>query len=143
MTSAAQTGGMAASDTGTSAWAVGLEVFAGVTLAVVGFFQGASGLVGLLNDPFYVVGERWAFTFNTTAWGWIHLALGAILLASGIGIFTGNVLARGIGVIAAAVSAVAMFLWLPYYPVWAVLVIALDVAIIWALTMHGRDIAHR
>ena len=67
--------------------------------------------------------------------------MGALLLAAGIGIFSGNVLARTAGVLVAAVSAVSMLLWLPYYPIWAVLVIALDIAVIWALTMHGRDIA--
>ena len=69
--------------------------------------------------------------------GWI---LGIVVLASGFGIFTGNAAARTVGVIVAALSAVANFLWLPWYPIWGGIVIALDVAIIWALTAHGRDI---
>ena len=59
---------------------------------------------------------------------------------SGFGIFTGYAAARTVGVIVSGLSAVVNFLWLPWYPIWATIVIALDVAIIWALTAHGRDI---
>ena len=109
-------------------------------LVVVGFFQAVAGLVALLNDEFFIVGAEWTFKFDITTWGWIHLILGVVLLASGFGIFTGNVAARTVGVLVAGLSAVVNFLWLPWYPVWAIIVIALDIAIIWALTAHGRDI---
>jgi len=109
-------------------------------LVVVGFFQACAGLVAILEDEFFVVGAEWTFKFDVTTWGWIHLILGIVSLASGFGIFTGNAAARTVGVIVAALSAVANFLWLPWYPIWGGIVIALDVAIIWALTAHGRDI---
>jgi hypothetical protein len=124
-----------------SAWAAGYATFAGVVLVMVGFFQAIAGLVAIVDDQFYVVTQEWVFQFDTTTWGWIHLIVGVIVLLSGIGIFSGNVLARAVGVFAAAVSAVVAFMWLPYYPVWAVVIIALDVAIVWALTMHGRDLS--
>jgi len=124
-----------------SAWAAGYATFAGVVLVMVGFFQAIAGLVAIVDDEFYVVTQEWVFEFDTTTWGWIHLIVGLIVLLSGIGIFSGNVLARTVGVLAAAVSAVVAFMWLPYYPVWAIVIIALDVAIIWALTMHGRDLS--
>jgi hypothetical protein len=124
-----------------SGWAAGYAAFAGVMLIMIGAFQMIAGLVGVLEDEFYVAGQEWVFELDATAWGWIHLLIGVILLASGIGIFSGNVAARTVGVIAAAISATANFMWLPYYPVWSVVIIALNVAIIWALTAHGRDLA--
>lgn len=123
-----------------SGWAAGYAGFAGVMLVVVGFFQAVAGLVALVNDEFFVVGQEWVFKFDVTTWGWIHLIVGIIILASGFGIFTGNAAARTVGVLVAVLSAVVNFLWLPWYPVWVIIVIALDVAIIWALTAHGHDI---
>jgi hypothetical protein len=124
-----------------SGWAAGYAGFAGVVLIMVGFFQAIAGLVAIVDDTFYVVGQEYIFQFDVTTWGWIHLIVGLIVLVSGFGIFTGNVAARTVGVIAAAISAIAAFMWLPWYPVWAIVIIALDIAIIWALTAHGRDIA--
>ena len=124
-----------------SGWAVGWEYFASVMLMIIGVFGIIDGIVAIAKEEFYVVGEKWVFNFNVTTWGWIHLILGIIVLLAGIGILSGNVLARTVGVIVAAISAIANFMWLPYYPVWGVVVIAIDVAIIWALTAHGRDIA--
>ena len=124
-----------------SSWAVGWAGFAGVMLIMIGVFDVIQGLVALFNDEFYVVGQEWVFEFDITAWGWIQLILGVILIASGIGIFSGNVAARTIGVIIAGLAAIVNFAWLPYYPVWSIIVIAICVAVIWALTAHGRDIA--
>ena len=124
-----------------SAWAVGYATFAGVILAMAGVFQAIAGLVGIFEDEFYAVGQKWVFEFDATTWGWIHLLIGIVLVLVGVGIFTGNVLARTVGVVVAAASAITNFMWLPYYPVWSIVVIALNVAVIWALTAHGRDIA--
>ena len=123
-----------------SAWAAGYTAFAGVVLILIGFFQAVAGLVAIVDDNFYVAGQEYVFQFDITTWGWIHLIVGLILLLAGFGVFTGNVAARTIGVIVAALSAIAAFAWLPWYPIWAVVIIALDVAVVWALTMHGRDI---
>ncbi len=128
-------------DNNYSSWAVGWAGFAGMMLIIVGVFDAIQGLVALFNDEFYVVTEKWVFEFDITAWGWIQLILGVILIASGIGIFSGNLAARTVGVIAAGLAAIVNFAWLPYYPVWSVIVIAICIAIIWALTAHGRDIA--
>jgi hypothetical protein len=123
-----------------SGWAVGWAGFAGVMLVMIGVFDMIQGLVALFNDEFYVITQEWVFEFDVTAWGWIQLILGVILIASGIGIFSGNVAARTVGVIIAAVAAIANFAWLPYYELGSVIVIAICVAVIWALTAHGRDI---
>ncbi len=124
-----------------SPWAAGYAAFAGVALVLIGLFQAAIGLVAIIDDKFYVVGSEYVFQFDVTSWGWIHLILGIVVLVSGFGVFFGNVAARTVGVLVAALSAFAAFLWLPWYPVWAVLIIALDIAVIWALTLHGRDLA--
>ncbi len=123
-----------------SSWAVGYAMFASVLLLMAGIFQFVAGLVAVVEDDFYVVTAKWVFEFDVTTWGWIHMLLGVVLFVSGIGILSGNVLARTVGVIVAGVAAVANFLWLPYYPVWSIVMIFLAVAVIWALTVHGRDI---
>lgn len=124
-----------------SSAAVGWAGFAGVMLILIGIMDFIQGLVALVNDEFYVIDDDWVVKFDVTAWGWIHVVLGIVLVASGIGIFSGNVAARTVGVIVAGLAMLANFAWLPYYPVWSIILIAFSGAIIWALTAHGRDIA--
>ena len=123
-----------------SGTAVGFTIFAAAMMVLIGAFQMVAGLVALVNDEFYVVTEEWIFQFDATTWGWVHLLLGAVILAAGIGLFSGRVWARTVGVGLALLSAVVSFAWLPWYPIWAVIIITLDVFVIWALTAHGRDI---
>jgi hypothetical protein len=125
-----------------SAAAAGWIMFAGIIMVAVGGFQAFAGLVGILEDQFYAVTPEYVVQFDATTWGWIHLIVGLIVLAAGIGVFSGNVLARTIGVIAALGSMFAAFAWIPWYPIWGIIVIAIDVAVIWALTVHGRDLAN-
>jgi hypothetical protein len=123
-----------------SAWAIGWALFAAIMLMIAGMFQIVAGLVAIIEDEFYVTGAKWVFEFDTTTWGWIHLVWGIVLILVGVGILTGNLAARIVGVIAAGISALANFVFLPYYPVWAIIIISVDIAIIWALTAHGRDV---
>ncbi len=127
--------------TAPSGAAVGITVFAGILMVMVGVFHAIQGLVALLNDEFFVVGQEWTFKFDLTQWGWIHLLGGIVVALAGLALFTGAVWARTVGVAIVVVSAILNFMWLPFYPVWAILIIALDAVIIWALTVHGRDIA--
>mgnify|MGYP001825426393 CR=1 FL=1 len=128
---------------GYSSWAVGWAGFAGIMLVIIGVLDVIQGLVALVNDEFYVVGDEWIFEFDVTAWGWIHIILGIVLVLAGIGIFSGNVAARTVGVIVAGLAMIINFAWLPYYPIWSIIVIAISAAVIWALTAHGRDITSR
>jgi len=123
-----------------SGWAIGWTAFAGIMMVLMGGWWIISGLVAIVNDEFFVVGEDYIFKFDATTWGWIHLILGIIILASGFGLFTANVWARTVGVIVAVIAALAGFAWLPWYPVWGIIFVAVSVAIIWALTAHGHDI---
>ena len=122
-----------------SALAVGSIVFAGVAMVMIGAFHALQGLVALFNDDFYVVGQKWIFEFDLTTWGWIHLLVGVLVLVAGFFVFNGAVWARAVGIAVAALSAVLNFMWLPYYPIWSLIIIALDVLVIWALSVHGRD----
>jgi len=96
------------------------------------------GVVGLATNEFYVPTQKWIFQFDATTWGLVHILIGVIAVLTGIGLFAGAVWARTVAVAIAAVSILANFVWLPYYPVWAALIIAFDVFVIWALTAHGR-----
>ena len=121
--------------------AIGWTVFASIVMITIGFFHMIVGLVAILDDEFYLVRPEYVFRFDTTTWGWIHILIGLVILASGFALFSGAVLARTVGVIMAMISAVAGFAWLPWYPVWGVVIIAIAVSVIWALTVHGRDMA--
>jgi hypothetical protein len=123
-----------------SGTAVGFTIFAAVMMMMIGGFHVIAGLTALFENEFFVVSPNYVFEFDVTTWGWIHLIGGMIVVAAGFGLLNGQVWARSIGVIIAVVSALANFLWLPYYPVWSALIIVVDVLVIWALTVHGRDI---
>ena len=120
--------------------AVGWIMFAGIMLIVAGSFSILAGLAGIINPDAFVVTKDNLIKVSTSTWGWWHLILGAIVFFSGFGVFTGNVLARTIGVIAAIVSMISAFVYMPIYPIWGITIVAIDFAVIWALTAHGRDI---
>jgi hypothetical protein len=123
-----------------SGWAVGWTYFAGFMMIMIGLFHIIAGFVAILNDAFYVATREYVFQFDTSTWGWIHLVLGIVILLSGFGLFSGSVAARTVGTILALISAIVAFAWLPYFPVWAIVIIAVAVSVIWALTAHGRDV---
>ena len=124
-----------------SSWAIGWTMFAAFVMIMIGFFQAIEGLAAVIKDEYFVVGPEYLYKVDVTTWGWIHLILGLLIFFAGFGLFTGAVWARTFGVILAAGSAIANFAWLPYQPVWSILIITLNIAVIWALTVHGRDIA--
>jgi hypothetical protein len=119
-----------------SGWALGGVVFAATVLTIVGFFQLADGLNAIINDDFYVVTRNYTFGLDVTVWGWIHLLIGLIMLAVALGLMGGSTWAAVGGIVIAGLSAIVSFFTIPYYPVWSVVVIALDVWVIWALTSH-------
>ncbi len=126
----------------TSGWAAGWTTFAALMMIMLGFWHAIAGFAAILENEFYVIGREYVFQFDVTTWGWIHLILGVVVILAGLALFRGAVWARTIGVILAAVSAIAAFGWLPYYPVWGALLIAAAFFVIWALTAHGRDITN-
>ena len=123
-----------------SSAAVGWIAFAGFILILGGSFMMLAGLGGIINSDAFVVTKDNVLKLSTTSWGWWHLIVGAVVFLSGLGVFAGNILARTVGVIAALISAISAFVWMPIYPVWGIIIVAMDFAVIWALTVHGRDI---
>jgi hypothetical protein len=120
-----------------SGWAVGGLTFAATMLIMIGLFQAIAGLAAIIDDGFYVVNENYAFDLDPSAWGWIHLLLGILLVVTGYFVFARAAWAGVVAIALAVLSAVANFFFIPYYPFWAILVIALDVWVIWALTRPG------
>ena len=120
--------------TALSGSAVAGYVFAGVILILAGCFQAIAGLGAIFDDGFLVVSKNYAFHIDTTAWGWIHLILGVVVGFAGYALFAAKTWARVVGVTVATLSAIANFFFIPVYPFWAILIIALDVWVIWALT---------
>ena len=124
----------------TSGWAVGFTMFAAIMLMIAGSFQILAGLAGIFENEFYVTTSNYFLKFDVTVWGWIHLLWGVLVLVGGFGLLQGSLWGRTLGVIAAAGSALFNFAFIPYYPVWSIVIIAIDVFVIWALTTHGQDI---
>jgi hypothetical protein len=116
-------------------------VFAGVMLVMMGVFQVVQGLVALFDDGFYAVGSNGLVVdvdYNT--WGWIHVVIGLVGVLVGIGLMAGNMAARIAGVAIAFLSALVNLVFISAYPVWSVIVIALDVIVIYAIIVHGREL---
>jgi hypothetical protein len=131
-----RTGGRA-----TSPLAVGFVLFAAILMMIAGVFQALAGLIAILENEFYAATSNYLFKFDATSWGWIHLILGIIVAVAGWALLSGQTWARAVGIGLAALSALANFLFIPYYPLWSLLIIALDVIVIWALAAHGREVA--
>ena len=120
-----------------SGWAVGGTVFAATILMLVGVFQAIEGLVAIFDDNFYVVTRHYTFDLDTTAWGWIHLLIGIALVFVAWGLFSRSTWAGVTAIFLASLSAVANFFFIPYYPFWSLLMIALNIWVIWSLTRPG------
>ena len=104
---------------------------------LIGTFQIMEGLVAIINDEFYVVARNYTFDLDVTAWGWIHLIVGIVMLVAGFGLYARSTWAGVFAIVVAALSAVSNFFFVPYYPIWALLLIGLNVWIIWSLTRPG------
>ena len=121
----------------TSGWVAGGVMFAAVMMVLIGSFEVIAGLTAIFDDEFFVVGANYTFELDTTAWGWIHLLLGALVVLAGAALFSGAAWAGIVALVLAVLAAIANFFFIPYYPFWAILEIALACWVIWALTRPG------
>ena len=122
-----------------SGW-VGWVVFAGVVMITLGAFHIIDGMVALFKKGFSrSTAVIWSLHVNYSAWGWAHLALGALFVLVGFGVLVGQTWARVVGIALAVISAVINLAFLAAYPVWGVILIALDIVVIYALAMHGGE----
>lgn len=120
-----------------SGWARGGTAFAAAVMLTVGIFQIIAGLSAILDDQFFVVTRHYEFSWDVTAWGSIHLILGIVVTLAGMSLFAGRAWAAVLAICLAVISAVANFFFIPYYPFWAIVIIALDMWVIWSLTRPG------
>jgi uncharacterized membrane protein len=117
----------------------GWIVFAGVMMIISGSLNALYGVVAAVNDDWVGWTNRENAFLDVSQWGWVHIVVGLIVLLCGIGLFSGNILARTVAVIIASISLVSNFFFIPIYPLWALTVITIDALVIWALTAHGRE----
>lgn len=121
--------------------ALGLTIAAAVMMMVSGVWNFLEGLAAVVRGGFFIRLPTYAYDLSVRGWGWFHLILGVVVFLAGAGLLTDKLWARTVGVTLAALSAVVNFLYIPYLPVWSVVVIAIDLAIIWALLTPRRGYA--
>jgi hypothetical protein len=124
----------------TSGTAVGFILFAAIMMIMVGVFQALQGIIAIFENEFYVATRNYLFQFDATTWGWIHLLVGLLVAFAGWGLLSGRTWARVVALTLAVLSAITNFLFVPYYPFWALLLITLDIFVIWAVAAHGGDL---
>ena len=123
----------------TTGW-VGWGIFAGVMMIIGGSLNAIYGIIAVVNDDWVVWANRSVVYLDLTTWGWVHIVIGALVALAGIGVFSGNIVARTVGVVVASVSLLSNFFFIPVHPLWALTVITVDALVIWALTAHGSEL---
>lgn len=118
---------------------VGWVYFAGFILILNGFFQSTMGLVALFNSQFYAITQNTLVVLDISTWGWIHLLLGILLVATGSALFTGKLWARIVAVVAVIASIISQLMFISVYPIWSVIAIIISFVVIYALTVHGSE----
>jgi hypothetical protein len=130
-------------EVGVTGW-TGWIAFASIMMVMLGSFHAFQGLVALLDDDYYLVPKSGlAIHVNYTGWGWIHLILGGIIALAGLCLLAGQLWARIVAVAAALVSAIVNVAFLAAFPVWSALMVVLDIVVIWAVIVHGREMKTR
>ena len=126
--------------TGWAGWAA----FAGVLLIVAGAIDALKGLTAVLlpSSSYFVVSDAGLLLFDAAGWGWWHLIIGLVLIVIGVFVLRGATWARVTAVIVVAINAISQIGLLGVQPWWSLAMIALDVVIIYALTVHGRELEH-
>jgi hypothetical protein len=119
---------------------VGWIAFAAAMMVIVGAWHIFQGLVALFNDDYYLVTKKGLTVhLDYTAWGWTYLVIGVVIAASGLGLYSGRMVARIVAVAVATVSLLVNFAFIASYPIWSTMLIAVDVLVIFAITAHGRE----
>lgn len=119
---------------------VGWIYFASMMMLIIGGLQALSGLVALLRDNFYVVTERGLVVWNYTTWGWINIILGILVFITGLAVASGRTWARVLASIIVVINAIGNLAFLPAYPIWSIIALIIDGLVLYALTVHGREV---
>ncbi|MFF1649513.1 hypothetical protein [Streptomyces sp. NPDC058240] len=112
----------------------GASLFAGAALMLSGPLSILMGASGIAEDTLFSASSHYAYRFGLTTWGVIHLVVGVALVIAGLGVLTNKSWGRGAGAAAAGISLITQFMFVPYYPAWAIPMMALDLMIVFALT---------
>ena len=115
---------------------LGMIIFAGVLLAVIGFFNLLDGIAAIANSTFFIGGAHYVVG-DLRAWGWTMTIIGAVQLLAAVGVWAGNQLARWFAVAVVALNAIAQMFFIPAYPFWSLVIIAADIVALWGLCMYG------
>ena len=119
----------------------GWVFFAAIMMVIGGILGAIQGLSAIIKSGFYAVPPNYFISVNAKGWGWTHLILGVVVCLAGFALLRGAMWARILGIIIAGISLIANFTFIPVYPLWALLIIAIDLMVIWALAAHGRVLA--
>ncbi len=120
---------------------VGFVIFGAVIMMMIGAFEVLMGATALFDSGYYPVEEEGLFVVGDYAvWGWAHILLGALMIATGIGLFRAKMWARVVGIGLSMVVAVVNMGFADAAPIWSITVIALCVMVIYAIAMHGGDL---
>ena len=118
--------------------AAGIGVMFAATLMIVGgILQVFQGISAITNDELFVTLPNYVVTLDVSTWGWIHLVFGGLVILAGFSLFSGSRAAAIFALVLAVLSAIGNFGFIPYYPVWALFIIAVDIFIIWAIARSG------
>ena len=110
-------------------------------MLMVGAFHVIQGIVALVQDTYYLVGQQGlVVSVDYTTWGWVHTILGIVVILAGVALLAGQLWARIVAVILAFGSALVNIAFLAAYPIWSLAMIAIDVVVIWAVTVHGNEL---
>jgi hypothetical protein len=120
-------------------WARGGTIFAGILLFVDGMLSILKGIAGIISNNAYHRTGNYVYGYNVHAWGWLLLGMGVVVALAGLALLTSrSPWARFVAVGLACLSIFANFLWLPFQPIWAIISIAIDTFVIWALCTDRR-----
>lgn len=122
-------------------WWLGPIAFAATMITLAGLFNLISGLSAIFSDRLFVVGAQGALVLNVTGWGWVHLLFGIMLVATGIGVLLGVLWAQLGAIVLVVVNMCSQLLLLPAYPLWSLVIIAVDAVVLWALMVHSPEVA--
>lgn len=123
-----------------SAW-VGWVYFASALLMVAGGFQIIAGLAGIFNSDYFIVTQSGLVALDFTTWGWIHLILGAALVAAGVGLYSGKTWARVFAIIVTVLAMIDNIAFMSAYPLWSITALVIGGLVLYAITTHGKEVA--
>lgn len=118
---------------------VGWIWFGGMMMILAGFFNIITGLAAIFADRVYMPTPARLLLFDVSTWGWLHLILGVLILATGIAVMTGQTWARVAGAVLVMLNALTQLTWIAVNPWWSLAVIAIDVLVLYAIIVHGRE----